>query len=162
MRWTRIVESMGKLLATTFGTGFSPVAPGTVGSLVALAIYHLCFGNGHDGGILRWLALLVIVPLAMAGCAAGRAAWGKDPGRVNVDEFAGAWVAFCMTRPSWGLAGLGAAFLLFRLLDILKPWPVNRLDRLNTSLGILLDDVAAGLMTGLGMLTAGVLHELAF
>ncbi|PIE51563.1 phosphatidylglycerophosphatase A [Candidatus Fermentibacteria bacterium] len=133
-------------LATTLGTGFFPFGPGTVGSLVAAALFF--FTPAH----LRLPLLPVILLFGWAGCEAGRKMWGEDPSRVTADEFAGCWIS-CLAAPSsWGLQGIAAAFLLFRLFDIAKPWPVSALDRIKTGLGILLDDVAAGVIAAVVLL----------
>jgi phosphatidylglycerophosphatase A len=147
----------GALAATVLGTGYAPLAPGTAGSIVAAAVYWLVWSASP-----WWLVLVLAVPvllLSLWGCIAGYRLWGDDPSRVVADEFAGCWVA-CLAAPRhWGLAGVAAALVLFRIFDILKPWPVCRLDRLGTPAGILLDDLAAGLMAaallGLGYLLGG-------
>ncbi len=138
----------GAALATCLGTGYSRVAPGTVGSIIAAAVFALA-------GRWRLLLLAPVIPLAWLGCHAGRELWGKDPSRVNADEFAGCWIACLAAPPGWGLYGIGCALLLFRILDILKPWPVSALDRLDSSFGILADDVAAGLMAAAVLMAAG-------
>lgn len=130
----------GAALATSIGTGFFPVAPGTVGSILAALVFVL-FGRG------RPLLLVPIIALAWVGCHFGRRLWGKDPSRVNIDEFAGCWIA-CMASPAgWGLYGIALALALFRVMDIAKPWPVSLLDRIDSPFGILADDIAAGLLS---------------
>lgn len=131
-------------IATGAGSGFSPVAPGTAGSLAAL---------------LPWLALrelalpYYVLALALA-FAAGVAACGwavrrlqrTDPGCVVWDEFVGLWLAltpliWLHAGPLWSVPG----FILFRLFDIAKPWPVSWADReVDGGLGVMLDDVLAG------------------
>lgn len=140
----------GAALATSLGTGFFPVAPGTVGSILAAVVY-VFFGVG------RPLLLVPLIALAWLGCHSGRRLWGKDPSRVNIDEFAGCWVA-CLASPGgWGLYGIAAALLLFRVMDIAKPWPVSILDRIDSSFGILADDIVAGLIAGALLFGAGAL-----
>lgn len=138
----------GAALATCLGSGFFPFAPGTVGSILAAVVFILVRGD-------RMALLIPIIPLAWLGCACGRRLWGADPSRVNADEFAGCWVACLAAPPGWGLWGVAAALVLFRIADILKPWPVSLLDRLDSSLGILADDIAAGLMAAGVLLAAG-------
>lgn len=136
----RFYRILGITVATTFGTGYFPLGPGTVGSLVSACLFLLTPDH------LRLTLLPVILLVAWAGCEAGRRFWGEDPSKVTVDELAGCWIA-CLAAPAhWGYWGITAAFLLFRVFDIFKPWPVNVLDRMKNSLGILLDDVAAGIM----------------
>jgi len=90
---------------------------------------------------------LVLVPAAFAGAAHGERLWGHDPSRVTIDEVLGCWIS-CLIAP-WTPAGCAAALALFRLFDILKPWPVSHLDRMEGAAGVVLDDVAAGVLAGL-------------
>jgi len=152
----RLLRDPGHFLALGFGSGLAPVAPGTFGSLVGLAL-HI--------GLSRFLALpaytLAVVVLAAAGvwlCGrAARALGGADPGAVVWDEIVGMLVALAGMPHhwSWWLAG----FLLFRVFDIAKPWPVSWADRrLSGGLGIMMDDLLAGGMTlGLLALARGLL-----
>ena len=132
--------------ATGLGFGYSPWAPGTVGSLWGLV---LVWGmqrselNGIGWGIVTALFALVGVPLcAKAADLMGR----KDPGCVVWDEIAAFPVVFAMTTVTWTNAVVG--FLLFRLFDITKPWPIRRCERLPGGWGIMADDLIAGLYAG--------------
>ena len=136
------------MVASGFGSGYAPVAPGTAGSLVALIL---------GAGLLRLSPAL----LAVAAVLAALAGWwsvrtlglADDPGWVVVDEFAGQWTAMlALARPS--LAGLAAAFALFRLLDITKPGPVGWADRQHSAFGVLADDVLAGAVAAALLWTA--------
>jgi phosphatidylglycerophosphatase A len=140
------------------GTGYFPYAPGTVGSLVsALTVYLL---SSLPGGRMLTLALLpAVITVGFFGSMAGHRMWGGDPSRVTVDEFAGCWLACLASPPEWGAAGFAAAFALFRLFDILKPWPVCRFDSMEGPAGILLDDLAAGVMAGFPLLAFRLLHH---
>ncbi|MCA8929951.1 MAG: phosphatidylglycerophosphatase A [Alphaproteobacteria bacterium] len=141
---------IAKLLATWFGSGLLPKAPGTWGSLAALP----------PGLLLLWaggVELLAIGTLAvsLAGIWAGgryAAALGRDdPGAVVIDEVAGLWLALL---PCAALAPLeiALAFLLFRAADILKPWPASWADRtLPGGLGIMADDWIAGVYAALAL-----------
>jgi len=143
----RFVRFSGGALATTLGTGFFPLGPGTVGSLVAAVVFYYSPVNS-------FVLLPVVLFLGWIGCEAGRKLWGEDPSIVTIDEVAGTWIA-CLAAPSsWGIKGIAAAFVLFRIFDIVKPWPVNRLDEMKNGIGILLDDVAAGLMAAAVMFAA--------
>ncbi|MCK4807939.1 MAG: phosphatidylglycerophosphatase A, partial [Candidatus Aegiribacteria sp.] len=89
---------------------------------------------------------------------AGRKKWGEDPSKVVIDEFVGCWIS-CLAVPSgWGIVGIAVAFVLFRIFDIFKPWPVSFFDRMKSAAGILLDDVAAGIMAALVILLGSVIH----
>jgi len=134
------------ILATGFGTGYGPIAPGTWGSLPGLA---LAFGLDRWAG--RWAVLGGALFFAVAGVwAAGRveALLGeKDPGRVVVDEIAGQMVTLLflpLTLPTFVVA-----FLLFRVLDVFKPWPARRLEDLPGGSGIMADDLLVGLYANL-------------
>ncbi|MDJ0896279.1 MAG: phosphatidylglycerophosphatase A [Alphaproteobacteria bacterium] len=131
------------ILATWFGVGLIPIAPGTFGSLAALPFAWLML---ELGGL--WLLLLATVAVFAAGCwAAGRyaaASANSDPGAVVVDEVAGQWLALALAAPDLGQFAL--AFVLFRLFDILKPWPVGWAERrFSGGFGIMIDDIAAAL-----------------
>lgn len=145
-----LLRFAGAALATTMGTGFFPLGPGTVGSLVAAAFFVVC------PAALRIPLTPALLLVAWAGCEAGRKLWGEDPSRVTIDEVAGCWIA-CLASPGrWGLWGIAAAFLLFRVFDIAKPWPVSKLDEMKSGLGILLDDIAAGIIAGLLLFAAAL------
>src|SRR5262249_36973612 len=140
-------------LATGFGTGYGPIAPGTWGSLPGLALAW-----GLARGIGAWGVLAGAIVFALVGIwAAGRAEallGEKDPGRVVIDEIAGQMVTLLFVRPT--PAVLVAGFLVFRILDVLKPWPARRLEDLPGGSGIMADDLMAGLYANL------ILHGLAF
>jgi phosphatidylglycerophosphatase A len=129
------------ILATWFGTGLLPFAPGTFGTLGAVP---LVLALQHYPLACRIPFFLLF--LATAIWASGRAASlldTPDPSQVVIDEVAGFLAASVLLRFSW--QGLGAAFILFRVFDILKPFPAGFLDRrLKGGIGIVLDDIAAG------------------
>jgi phosphatidylglycerophosphatase A len=130
------------LVATIGGLGQVPLAPGTVGSVVGAGLCLSWLG-------LDWpLQLIAIVVLtAVAIVASGRAAeelGQPDPPAVIIDEIVGMWVAaFALPFHAYDL---GAVFLLFRMFDVVKPAPIPRLERLPGGLGIVADDLAAGLL----------------
>lgn len=135
----RAIRFAGGALASTMGTGFFPWGPGTVGSIIAAAAFYYSPFNPY-------LLLPVILFLGWIACEAGRKLWGEDPSIVTIDEVAGTWIACLAAPPAWGIWGILSALILFRIFDIAKPWPVNKLDEMKNGIGILLDDVAAGLM----------------
>ncbi|WP_298134455.1 phosphatidylglycerophosphatase A [Acidiferrobacter sp.] len=127
-------------LATGLGVGWAPRAPGTMGSLAALALWWPA-GSWGPGPYALVLAVALIVGVPVTGRAAellGR----HDPPMVVWDEVAGMGVALCAVphRILW----FALAFGLFRLFDIVKPFPIARLEALPAGYGIMLDDVAAG------------------
>jgi len=134
------------ILATGFGTGYGPIAPGTWGSLPGLALAF---------GLDRWAGGFAVLGGALFFAVAGVWAAGrvevllgeKDPGRVVVDEIAGQMVTLVflpMTLPI-----LVVAFFLFRVLDVFKPWPARRLEDLPGGSGIMADDLMVGLYANL-------------
>jgi phosphatidylglycerophosphatase A len=134
------MTKLAVFLATAGGAGYAPVAPGTAGSAVGVLLYFLV----RDWPLL-WLVGLIAVVTAAGTWASNRAAvhFGReDPGPVVIDEVAGQLVTLAGSG-----AGLGAAvagFLLFRVLDIVKPWPARQLESLPGGFGIMADDLMAG------------------
>lgn len=161
---------MDRMIVTWFGAGLMKPAPGTWGSAVAIACGVLI----HWLGSFPALALATLAVTALGFWSVGRYTRGmEDPDRseIVIDEVAGQWLALCF--PSYGFwhAGLEstnfpwpgyvAAFLFFRLFDIWKPWLVGRADREGGTLGVMLDDLWAGLFAGLAtMVCAGIYHGL--
>ena len=140
------MDWFSRFVATVGFSGYSPVAPGTVGSLIAAVAFRYLFPKDP-----RFLA-------AVVACAFGLGCWastrverskGKDPSVVNIDEAEGMWlsVAFFPQAAAW--PWLAVAFLVFRLFDILKPFPANVSQRLPGGFGIMADDLVAGLYTNL-------------
>ena len=132
------------LLATWFGCGYSPAAPGTVGSAAATAIAWLLIAEARMPPLyLIPLSILMTPPAIWAAGATARAVGREDPGMVVIDEVLGQWLtAAAIGRPTWQSFVL--AFALFRIFDITKPWPIRRLERLPGGLGIVADDLLAG------------------
>lgn len=130
-------------ISVFFGSGLAPVAPGTFGSIAAMALWGpLVWFSPHWGLIL--LASLLVFLLGIPASAAGARAFGTDdPGHVVIDEVAGLGLALVVAQPVWWHLVLG--FALFRFFDIVKPWPVAWADRrVHGGLGIMLDDMIAG------------------
>ena len=136
-------------IALGFGSGLVPCAPGTAGSLAALLPWLVLRQ-------LPWPIYLVSLALAFAlgvwACErAGRRIGVHDPGAFVFDEFVGQWIALipALLAPWWAVA---AGFVLFRLFDIAKPWPVRWADRhVGGGLGMMLDDVLAGALAALAL-----------
>jgi len=142
-------------LATWFGCGYSPVAPGTVGSLGALLpAFLLVRYAGWKPLYFGALALALVAPAIWAAGRTARASGRKDPGLVVVDEVCGQWIALAGAATlNW--ASWLAAFALFRVFDIWKPPPVRQLERLPGGWGIVADDLMAGLYAALVLWAAG-------
>lgn len=145
------------ILGTWFGCGYSPWGPGTAGSLAALLIaiaLHTWLGAGRLAfGVL---ILLLLYPGIWAATHSARILNSEDPGVVVIDEVLGQWLTLL------GAAALNwktflAAFLLFRLFDIWKPWPIRRLENLPEGIGIVADDLAAGVYGAVVLTISGSL-----
>ncbi len=141
----QLLRSPVQLAAFGFGSGLSPWAPGTVGTIVAAVLYWYLLAP-----LPLWAYSVVVLAAALGGIwlcgvASRQLAVHDHPGIVW-DEFAGLWVALWAVpaSPVW----LAIAFVVFRLLDITKPWPVNVVDKdVGGGLGIMGDDLLAGVMT---------------
>lgn len=153
---SRIGRRVAWALATWFGCGFVPVAPGTAGTLGALPLYFAVRGAGPLA-VLGAAAALTVVGVWAAGIVAedtGR----HDPQIVVIDEVAGVLVTLAAAGTS--LVAVAVGFVLFRIFDSTKPFPAGRAERLPGGWGIVLDDVAAGAWGALGLVglrAAGVL-----
>jgi len=140
------MKRLALVLATALYTGYFPFAPGTVGSVVGVVVYLALAASG-----IAWAVPAAIVAVFAVGVwAAGRAEAHfrtTDPGPVVIDEVAGMLVSLAWIDV--GYAGLAAGFVLFRIFDIIKPYPAGRLERLPGGWGIMADDVAAGVYANL-------------
>lgn len=143
------MQRLAVALATVGPIGHLPVAPGTAGSLAALPLLP-GLAAVRDRSVLAY-AVAVLVLVALAVWAAGRAEdalGGSDHRSIVVDEVAGMVVAGILLPGTWGAAVL--AFVLFRLFDVVKPYPANLIDRrMEGGLGVVGDDLVAGLYAGL-------------
>jgi phosphatidylglycerophosphatase A len=133
-------------VATALGAGYAPIAPGTWGSAVGLLLWFALPPT-------IWIHALAIVAVVVAGVWCGGVAeqhFGRtDPGQVVIDEVAGMLVTLFLNPVGW--LGAAGGFLLFRAADIVKPFPARRLERLPAGLGIMADDVMAGIYANLGL-----------
>jgi phosphatidylglycerophosphatase A len=140
--------SFAKCFASYCYIGFLPKAPGTWGSLFALPLAYILYKLGLVPYIV---AYLVITLLGIWSSKVYSERVNKeDPDEVVIDEVAGILTAFFFVKPT--LYSLVLALILFRFFDILKPPPVNWLERLPHGIGIMLDDIAAGVLTGITLL----------
>lgn len=130
-------------LASGAYVGFSPLAPGTAGSLLGVVLFLLVAPKG-TAAALTLLILLIAVAVWLAGQA--EVAFGKtDASHIVIDEIAGQWVALSfLPMTGWFVVG---AFLLFRFFDIWKPW--KELEGLHGGFGVVVDDLAAGVAANL-------------
>ena len=141
-------------LATLGPIGRYLPAPGTAGSVTALIVGFFLAKNGF---IILFSALLLVTILGVfAADSYSRLTNTDDPGEVVIDEVAGQWVVLLCIPPNIDSALLwyGAGFILFRLFDILKPWPVSAAESLPGGIGVMADDVVAGTLAGMTLLMA--------
>jgi phosphatidylglycerophosphatase A len=143
------VSRLARLIATGFGAGYAPIAPGTAGSLLVLPFLP-ALARLRDGAPAAYVAL-VLAAIGLAIWAAGRTSrdWSTvDDGRIVVDEIAGMMVSGAFVPGTWTAAVL--VFFVFRLFDVWKPFPIRQLEkRLPGGLGVVTDDLLAGVYTGI-------------
>ncbi len=145
---------MRRALVSFFGLGYGPIAPGTWGSFGAVVLYLLLWYA--LGGVPWWTLLILIVAACAVSLLCGSwavAYYGStDPKPVVIDEVAGMWLSVMLVPMRSLTAALwvcGVAFVLFRILDILKLPPARQLERLGAGAGILCDDLAAAVQTNI-------------
>ncbi len=135
------------LAIATFGVGYLPLMPGTFGSLVGVGMFLLLARANMP---LVAVVVVLILAVTFAGIWAGsrieQLSGRKDPGKVVVDEVAGQLIAlFPLTLfARWSTVAVILSFILFRFFDIVKPYPANRLQELDGGMGIMFDDLVAG------------------
>lgn len=148
-----VFGSPSGFLAFGFGSGLSPVAPGTMGTLAAVPFIFALKALGGPG---FWVALVLLFILGVQLCGSVSRKLGvHDHGGIVWDEMVGYWLSAAFVPLQW--QWLLAAFLLFRLFDILKPWPIRQLDKkVSGGFGIMIDDVVAAIFT---LLVLGVFQS---
>jgi phosphatidylglycerophosphatase A len=136
-----------KFIGSGFYTGYSPYISGTVGSLAALIIYLI------PGFEQLFVIIPSIVIFMVYGIYVGskfEAEYGKDPAQCTIDEVVGMWISLVALPKTFAIVAI--AFILWRILDIIKPPPARNLERLKGGLGIMIDDVISGIYTLIIML----------
>ena len=149
--------NLATLLATWFGCGYFPVGPGTAGSLAAVLMAAAAYRYLHAGRITFLVATLgMLAPAIWSATQTARLLKREDPGMVVIDEVLGVWVTLLgATALNW--KSFAAAFVLFRVFDIWKPWPVRRFEDLPEGTGIVADDLAAGVYAAIMLYIGGFL-----
>jgi phosphatidylglycerophosphatase A len=145
-------------LGTFFGAGLLKPGPGTYGSVAAALLWYAAAHAFHPTfaslAIGTTVAAIVVTLIGIpASTLVARESGREDPGFVVVDEVAGQLIALIAIRPDWKHAVL--SLILFRLFDIFKPWPIRKFEALPDGTGIMLDDVAAGILALIVALIAG-------
>ncbi len=138
-----------KIIASGLGTGFAPIAPGTVGALLGVVLFYglniLWFDLRLQAMMIYALNLAVIILVLLVGVYSIRKVheiWPHDASRIVIDEVVGVWIAVFALPFDYRIYLYG--FILFRFFDILKPFYIKRIDRLKSSWSVMLDDVLAG------------------
>lgn len=160
---------MSKIISTFFGVGLMPFAPGTWGSLAALpAGYALHYFGGFPLLLAGIVLSFVIGVWATAAATKGKA--NHDPSEIVIDEVCGQWIALLPVSAGLWFAGVAphifpypgwvTAFIFFRLFDIWKPWLVGWADRMDTPLGVMLDDVIAGIFAAIVVTAAAAFSHM--
>jgi phosphatidylglycerophosphatase A len=140
-----------KIIATGFGSGYSPFAPGTAGALVGCVIIkwcdsiviNNCFGVDWGPWDLLLILIAVFFVLGIISSKKLEAEWGHDPSKIVVDEMVGVWIALLGIPLS--MLNLALALLLFRIFDIWKPLGIRQMEQLPGGWGVMMDDVLAGI-----------------
>ncbi len=134
-------------IASVLGAGYSPVAPGTCGALVALLVYGLLF---YFFGAQTQLFLGAMIGIGVLSCILGvwagnvvEAYWGHDASKVVIDEFAGQWITLLFIPFSY--LNILLALILFRFFDIYKPLFIRKMEQLPGGWGVMMDDVLSGI-----------------
>jgi phosphatidylglycerophosphatase A len=136
--------SVGLAVATVFGIGYVPIAPGTFGSLAGLLLWAVIPASP----LAQAAAILVVFAAGCWGAGIAELYFGRtDPGHVVVDEVMGMLITLFMNPVGW--RGAAGAFLLFRIFDIVKPFPANRLEALHGGVGVMADDGMAAVYANL-------------
>jgi phosphatidylglycerophosphatase A len=142
----RALRTLALACATVFGTGYAPVASGTFGSAAGLVVWYLV----PRSLVAQSLAIVIVFVIGSWSGSVAEEYYGRlDPGQVVIDEVAGMLMTLFLVPAGWVWAIVG--FLLFRLSDIVKPYPANRLERLPGGVGIMADDVMAGVYANVAL-----------
>lgn len=140
-----------RLIATSFGAGFLPLAPGTWGALVAVLLW-LPLYLWASPAVSFTVTLVAAAAYTIAGIWASNIAekyWGHDPVVACADETVGQWIALLAVGPACPVWEIVAAFILFRFFDIVKPLGIRATERLPRGYGMMADDIVAGIYSAL-------------
>lgn len=143
----RLTDNIFIFINTCCFVGYIPFAPGTFASLLAAVLIFLfpaVFGN---------IAFVILFVFFSVLCVNLHRYEGDDPGHIVIDEFAGMCVAMAGHRAT--LTGCAIGFILFRIFDILKPFPIKRIERLKKGYGVVGDDILAGIFANIILVFAG-------
>ena len=136
-----LLRRLGVFIATCAHVGYAPVAPGTFGSVVGLVVYYFVRRQASITFEIATIAVVLLIALWSA-TEAEHHFGGIDPGPVVIDEVIGMLITLALHPVN--LVGAIAGFVIFRVLDVVKPWPARRLELLPGGFGVVLDDAMAG------------------
>jgi phosphatidylglycerophosphatase A len=142
------VTRLAVFVATVAYCGYFPVAPGTVGSAAGLVFYALVWWTG-SWAVEAGLILAVFAAGVWAGTTAERFFGGIDPGPIVIDEVVGMLITLAFIPVGWSAALAG--FVLFRIFDVIKPYPADQFERLHGGLGVMADDAMAGVYANISL-----------
>lgn len=148
----KTLDGIALFIAQGAYSGRSPIAPGTAGTLVGMLPYLLIKDLGAFG-----YGVACVMVIALGTWAAGhvdRMFGTKDNSSIVIDEIAGFLIALFLVPFSWGYCAAG--FLLFRVFDIVKPWPLRSFERIPGGPGVMLDDLGAGIYTNIVLQVAAL------
>lgn len=136
--------SIARLISSVGYIGRVPFAPGTAGSFAAFCVWYFIFPEINTPYFI-FLTFIIFFGGVYTSKLTGKQLSTHDPGEIVIDEWVGQWISLWWLKLSffWGLI----AFFIFRIFDIWKPWPANKLDLIPNGWGVMLDDVAAGIYT---------------
>ena len=143
------MNALSTLIATFVYTGFFPFAPATFATFVFLVLYWMVPGGEW---LAHWAVLLATAVVSIPTATRVERKYGTDPSCVVIDEVVGIQIILVGAQPS--LAGVAAAFVLFRIFDIWKPFPIHRLQSLPGGWGIVADDALAGVYARVVLIAA--------
>lgn len=141
-----MIKRLGLAVATVAGVGYAPVAPGTFGSAAGLLVWWLLPASTAVQAVA---IVLIFVVGSWGGNIAERHFGRTDPGQVVIDEVMGMLITLFMNPVGW--KGALAGFLLFRIFDVIKPWPANKLEELHGGIGVMADDGMAAIYANLAL-----------
>lgn len=140
------MKILSKIIASFFGIGYFPVAPGTVSSFILILLYkYVCHAWSWPVYAAAGIFLYAVGIITASAVEAGSSR--EDPRFVVIDEILGQWIALFQLPPTWPM--ILAAFFLFRFFDIIKPFWIRRAEKFSGGWGIMLDDILAGLYSGI-------------
>jgi phosphatidylglycerophosphatase A len=151
-----VIHWVRKIGASCFFLGYIPFASGTIGSLLTVAALffasnQLAFITGPENAVTYWWAIITLTAISFFLCDKGKETFGEeDPKQSIFDEVVGQFITFFMIPINIRTLILG--FVLFRFYDIIKPFPVYRLEELEGGIGVTMDDVAAGILANVTLM----------